>query len=235
MKLKITLSNAVTIGNSINSVIQKTQRGETMLNFWKTLNAREKAIHLILYFIGVGVMPAGVVLTINAHMGAGGYDALNFVLADILGIKTSYAIYGTAFFILLMAALFRKSYPRIETFISSFFMGIFTDLWKRLFDNIQGTTFTYALILMILGIIIIAFSVACYMISIFPTNPSDDFIVALNERGIKIGIAKISFDVICVILAFILGGEIGVGTIIITIFLGPVIDIFHGFLKKILK
>ena len=154
MKLKITLSNAVTIGNSINSVIQKTQRGETMLNFWKTLNAREKAIHLILYFIGVGVMPAGVVLTINAHMGAGGYDALNFVLADILGIKTSYAIYGTAFFILLMAAVIRKSYPRIETFISSFFMGIFTDLWKRLFDNIQGTTFTYALILMILGIII---------------------------------------------------------------------------------
>lgn len=206
-----------------------------MLNFWKTLNVHEKTIHLVLYFIGVGVMPAGVVLTINAHMGAGGYDALNFVLADILGIKTSYAIYGTAFFILLMAAAIRKSYPRIETFISSFFMGIFTDLWKRLFDNIQGVTFTYALILMILGIIIIAFSAACYMISIFPTNPSDDFIVALNERGVKISIAKISFDVICVILAFLFGGEIGVGTIIITVFLGPVIDFFHGFLTKILK
>ena len=33
-------------------------------------------------------MPAGVVLTINAHIGAGGYDALNFVLAEHLHIKT---------------------------------------------------------------------------------------------------------------------------------------------------
>lgn len=206
-----------------------------MLSYWKTLNPREKFIHLLLYFIGVGIMPAGVVLTINAHMGAGGYDALNFVLADILGIKTSYAIYGTAFFILVMAAVIRKSYPRIETFISSFFMGIFTDLWKRLFDSIQAINITYALILMFLGIMIIAFSVACYMISIFPTNPSDDLIAALNERGVKISIAKISFDIICVILAFLLGGEIGIGTIVITVSLGPVIDFFHGVLTKILK
>lgn len=206
-----------------------------MLNFWRKLNIHEKTTHLILYFIGVGIMPAGVVLTINAHLGAGGYDALNFILADILHIKTSYAIYGTAFLILLMAAAIRKSYPRLETFVSSFFMGLFTDLWKGLLGGIQGTTFTNSLVLMIIGIIVVAFAAACYMISIFPTNPSDDLIVALNERGCKISIAKISFDVICVILAFVLGGEIGIGTIIITIFLGPVIDFFHGFVTKTLK
>lgn len=57
------------------------------MNFWRKLNIHEKTTHLILYFIGVGIMPAGVVLTINAHLGAGGYDALNFILADILHIK----------------------------------------------------------------------------------------------------------------------------------------------------
>jgi len=50
-----------------------------MLNLWRKLNIQKKTTHLILYFIGVGVMPAGVVLTINAHLGAGGYDALNFI------------------------------------------------------------------------------------------------------------------------------------------------------------
>ena len=205
-----------------------------MISLWRTLNIREKITHLLLYLLGVGIMPAGVVLTINAHMGAGGYDALNFILADILRIKTSYAIYGTAFLILLMAGAIRKSYPRIETFISSFLMGIFTDLWKTILNGIEGTSFATSLMLMIIGIIIVAFAAACYMISIFPTNPSDDLIVALNERGCKISIAKISFDIICVILAFILGGEIGVGTIIITVFLGPVIDFFHGFISKVL-
>lgn len=205
-----------------------------MISLWRTLNIREKITHLLLYLVGVGIMPAGVVLTINAHMGAGGYDALNFILADILHIKTSYAIYGTAFLILLMAAAIRKSSPRIETFVSSFLMGIFTDLWKTILNGIEGTYFATSLMLMIIGIIIVAFAAACYMISIFPTNPSDDLIVALNERGCKISIAKISFDIICVVLAFVLGGEIGVGTIIITVFLGPVIDFFHGFISKVL-
>lgn len=177
-------------------------------------------------------MPAGVVLTINAHLGAGGYDALNFVLAERLHIKTSYAIYGTAFLILLISAAIRKSYPRIETFISSFFMGAFTDFWKQLLRGIEGNSLFLSLILMLLGILIVAFAAASYMISIFPTNPSDDLVVALNERGCKIGAAKISFDIICVILAFALGGEIGGGTILITLCLGPVVDVFHGMIQR---
>lgn len=206
-----------------------------MLKSWNTFSTREKLTHLVLYLIGVGIMPAGAVLTINAHLGAGGYDALNFVLADLLHIKTSLAIYGTAFIILITAALIRKSYPRVETFLSSFFMGISTDFWKTIFNGFEGTNFISSLILMGIGMIIIAFAVASYMISIFPTNPSDDLILALKERGCKIGIAKMSFDIICVVLAFLLGGEIGIGTIIVTLCLGPVIDFFHKYLTKLIK
>ena len=206
-----------------------------MLKSWNTFSTREKLTHLVLYLIGVGIMPAGAVLTINAHLGAGGYDALNFVLADLLHIRTSLAIYGTAFIILITAALIRKSYPRVETFLSSFFMGISTDFWKTIFNGFEGTNFISSLILMGIGMIIIAFAVASYMISIFPTNPSDDLILALKERGCKIGIAKMSFDIICGVLAFLLGGEIGIGTIIVSLCLGPIIDFFHKYLTKLIK
>ena len=56
---------------------------------------------------------------------------------------------------------------------------------------------------------------------------------ALGERGMRLGMAKILFDVICVVLAFLLGGEIGVGTIIITLFLGPLIGLFYGRIERI--
>ena len=206
-----------------------------MLKSWNTFSTREKLTHLVLYLIGVGIMPAGAVLTINAHLGAGGYDALNFVLADLLHIRTSLAIYSTAFIILITAALIRKSYPRVETFISSFFLGISTDFWKTVLSGFEGKDFMTGLLLLVTGITIIAVAVASYMISIFPTNPSDDLILALKERGCKIGIAKMSFDIICVVLAFLLGGEIGIGTIIVTLCLGPVIDFFHKYLTKLIK
>ena len=102
------------------------------LREWKSMTPGEWACNLALYAIGVGIMPMGVVLTINAHLGAGGYDALNFALAERLHINTSLAIYATAFLVVLLAAFIRKGYPRLETFISSFFLGIFTDMWKTI-------------------------------------------------------------------------------------------------------
>ena len=204
-----------------------------MIKIWKTLTPADKIKHVILYLIGVGIMPLGVVLTINAHLGSGGYDALNFALSDVLNINTSITIYGTAFIILIITALIRRGFPRFQTFISSLLLGVFTDLWKLVFKGIEGTEIITQVIMFLLGMIVIGFAVACYMISIFPTNPSDDFLVAMKEKNVNIGLAKILLDGICVILALILRGEIGVGTIICTFGLGPVIDLFYKLVKKI--
>lgn len=201
----------------------------------KSMTINEWIKNIILYAIGVGIMPLGVVLTVNAHLGAGGYDALNFVLADILGIPTSYAIYLTAFLVLLLAAAIRRSFPRIETFISSFFLGLSTDFWQGVLENVEGKNLVNAIILLMLGMIVIAFAIACYMISVFPTNPTDDLIVALQERGVRIRVAKTTMDVVCVVLAFLAGGEIGVGTIICTVGLGSIVDVFHKVISKIVK
>lgn len=201
----------------------------------KSMNINEWIKNIILYAIGVGIMPLGVVLTVNAHLGAGGYDALNFAVADTLGIQTSYAIYLTAFLVLLLTAAIRRGFPRIETFISSFFLGLSTDFWQGVLENVEGKNLINAVILLMLGMVVIAFAIACYMISVFPTNPTDDLIVALQERGVRIRVAKTTMDVVCVVLAFLLGGEIGVGTIICTVGLGVIIDMFHKNISKILK
>lgn len=206
-----------------------------MLDKWKKLSVSEKIKHVALYLIGVGIMPLGVVLTINAHLGSGGYDALNFAIADLMKINTSIVIYGTSFIILIITALIRKGFPRFQTFISSFLLGFFTDIWRYLLKNVESTTILISVVLMISGIIVIGFSVACYMISIFPTNPSDDLIVALKEKNWNITVAKILLDGVCVIFALILRGEIGVGTIICTFGIGPVIDFSYKFIKKILS
>ena len=80
---------------------------------------------------------------------------------------------------------------------------------------------------------IIAFAVAAYVLCVFPSNPTDDLVSAMKERGVRIGVAKIGLDVVCVVLAFVMGGEIGVGTIVCTLGLGPVVDVFYGLLKKL--
>ncbi len=194
------------------------------LRKWKSMTPGAWACNLALYGIGVGIMPMGVVLTINAHLGAGGYDALNFALAERLRINTSLGIYATAVLVVILTAFIRKGYPRLETFISSFFLGIFTDMWKTALAPVQGTGLAASLLIMAAGVVVVAFAVACYIISVFPTNPTDDL---EGHHQVITHTASSDTLAVCVILAVLLGGEIGIGTIVCTFGLGPVIDMFH--------
>lgn len=132
-------------------------------------------------------MLLGVVLTVNSHLGAGGYDALNFALGEKMGINTSLAIYMTAF----LAAVIRKKMLRITTFISSFFLGLFTDMWKAILRDVEGNNTMESVVILLIGVLVIAFAVAAYILCIFPSNPTDDLVAAMHEKGIRLGIAKI--------------------------------------------
>lgn len=206
-----------------------------MLEKYKNLTKKEWVMHVILYAIGIVFMPMGVVFTINAHLGANGYDALNFALAELLHINTSLAIYMTAGLAIIIAAVIRKGFPRVTTFISSFLLGIFTDIWKKVFAGVQGEGLGFSIFLFAVGVVLIAIAVASYVISIFPSNPTDDLIVAMNEKGLNLGVAKIILDAVCVAIAFFLGGEIGVCTIIVTFGLGPIINLFRDLILKMTK
>lgn len=206
------------------------------MNWWKKandkMNQKDWVVNLLLYLTGIGLMPLGVVLTVNSNLGAGGYDALNFALGEKLGINTSLAIYMTAFLAVVLAAVLRGKMLRLTTFISSFFLGLFTDFWKRILAGVEGKETMDSAVLFLAGIIIIAFAVAAYILCIFPSNPTDDLVAAMKEKGVRIGVAKIGLDVVCVALAFLLGGEIGIGTVVCTLGLGPVVDLFYGCLQK---
>lgn len=98
----------------------------------KTMNRNEWIKNIIFYGIGVFIIPLGAVLTVKAHLGAGGYDALNFVIAERMGMPVSYAVSLTAFIVLSVTAMIRRSYPRVETFVTSYLQGLSTDFWNKI-------------------------------------------------------------------------------------------------------
>jgi len=183
---------------------------------------------IILYAIGIVFMPVGVILTVNSKLGAGGYDAFNFVLAKNTELPISLIIWLTAGTVMIITAFVRKKNPRITTFFSAFILGIFTNLWNLILKFIHTNLLFLNALLLLSGILIISFAVACYMISGFSPNPLDDFVLALHEKGIRLRWAKVSLDCVFVILAIILHGSIGVGTIICTFSIGYLVDVFYN-------
>ena len=162
----------------------------------------------------------------------GSYDSINFAIADILNTKVSLAISMTAFLVLIITAYIRKGFIRITTFITSVIMGLFTDVWVKVVDLIPVDTILNKLILFIVGMIHVCLGIALYMIPKLPTNPTDDLMVALTEKKLSIKKSKMIIDIICIVLAFILKGPIGIGTIVLTFLVGPMVDMFYKILIK---
>ena len=48
-------------------------------------------------------------------------------------------------------------------------------MWKTILARVQGTGLAASLLIMAAGAAAVAFAVACYIISVFPTNPTDDW------------------------------------------------------------
>ena len=199
----------------------------------RSLSRKDQLTNIVLYLIALAVMPLGVVLTINAHSGACGIDALNFALAERLGLNTSIGIYLTSTVILCIAAFVRRSYPHFQCFLTAFLLGLSTDVWQRILEPVQGEGIVSQVVILMLGLVVSAFAVACYMLSFFPTSANDDLLSALHDTGRSIALSKISFDAVCIVLAFLMHGEIGYGTVICLLCLGPFIDFFHHIFEKL--
>ncbi|MGL5315161.1 MAG: YczE/YyaS/YitT family protein [Peptostreptococcaceae bacterium] len=190
----------------------------------------------LIFIIGIAILTLGVSLTVKSNLGAGSYDSINFALAEKLNINVSVAICGTAFIALILSAIIKKGLPRITTFITSMIMGIFTDVWVSLLGNLNVETVVMKAVVFSIGMTLVCFGIALYLLPKLPPNPVDDLMVTLNEvTDLKLGTAKLIIDFVCIVLAFLLKGPIGIGTVLLTFLVGPIVNIFHNRLCKYIK
>jgi len=207
---------------------------QAIIEKWKGMNNTDRVKNVITYLFGTLCMPFGIVLTINAHLGAGGVDAMNFAIADALHANPSVGMYITSGVSAVIAAICRKGRINWPAFCTSILCAVFTDMWEVLLSGLQGTTMVSSLILFIAGLLALGIGVGSMVSSMFPAGLVDDLMVAIYEVAGHMGIVKIIIEGVCGTIAFLLGGEIGLGTFIIIFCLGPIIDISHKVLKKVI-
>lgn len=189
-----------------------------------------------LFLIGIIVLTLGVALTIKADFGVGSWDAVNVALNRIYGLSVGIFAIIIAVIMTVMSGLLREGKFNFYTLITALLLGIFTDFWLYVIERIiVGNSLFIRSSCFILGIILLSFGIALYIRLELAPNSLDDFMIALNEKfNIIISVSKLIIDVFGLIIGLFLNGPIGLGTLIITIALGPLIGFFDKRLKKVM-
>jgi uncharacterized membrane protein YczE len=135
---------------------------------------------------------------------------------------------------MFLNALIVKGRPKFFSLITILFIGFSVDFWLMfLLKNVEFDLFLHQVLSLIGGILILAVGVAMYLQTQFAVNPIDQLMISLNERfRLSYMTAKTIGELSALILAFALQGPIGIGTLIITFFIGPIIELINKPMTK---
>lgn len=183
--------------------------------------------------IGIIIMAFGIVLFKLALMGNDPSTAMVIAIGNRVGIDFSIILIGMNCIWFLVELIWNRKLIGIGTFVNWFLVGPLASLYERAIKGIIPDTLVVRIVLVILGILVLSLSCALYQTSDVGIAPYDALSITLSERtGKKYFWCRILTDSICVVIAWALGGIIGVGTLICALGLGPFIQFFTDHVAK---
>lgn len=190
---------------------------------------------ILFYVIGLLILTLGISLAITAQKGASAWDALAVGESTTFGLTVGTWIIINCSFLLFVNAFLQKKRPEWLAAITFILIGRFLDIW--IFIDLEhffaANTYTRYLQL-ILSIFAMTLGIAIYLQAKFPLSPIDDLMISLNKRfGVSLGVGKTIGEVFALVIAFLLHGPIGIGTILITFSIGPILQRIRTPIEKL--
>ncbi len=192
----------------------------------KNLTTANIVTNMLIAAVSLFINGFGVYLTIQANIGAGPWDVLNLGISKSLGI-----LYGTASIIVSYSILgidiIMKEPIGVAMFIDAFVVGKSVDLFNKIDLIKPSESITIGIPMMVLGLFIMAYTQYAYMTAALGCGPRDTLLVALAKRlkGFPIGIISIVLLSLATLIGWILGGPVGIGTLICAFCTGPIMQL----------
>ena len=182
-------------------------------------------INMLLAAISLFINGFGIYLTIQANIGAGPWDVLNLGLSKSLGVLYGTASIAVSYLILAIDVTMREPIG-IDMFIDAFVVGKAVDFFNRLNLVPRCESAHMGIPVMIIGLVIMAYTQYTYMCASLGCGPRDTLLVALAKRTKRIPIGAVSVGLLSLatFIGWLLGGPVGIGTLICAFGTGPIMQ-----------
>lgn len=186
---------------------------------------------ILFYLIGISVACMGVTFMIKSNVGAGPWDVVNIGLVNKIGLTFgTWVIIWQIFFLLFNAVLLKKR-PEFESIITVVFWGLMMDFWMEIvFQNLYLASLSPLMRWgsFLFGVLLIGVGVGIYLTSNLPRMPYDGTMIAISSRfKLGLNVSRTFLEGTAVIIAVSIGGKIGVGTVVIVLIIGSIIEFFN--------
>jgi uncharacterized membrane protein YczE len=186
---------------------------------------------VLILFFGLAVFGLGDGLIIQSGLGNAPWSVLaqGISLKSGLSIGTSTLIIGALVLSLWIPLKERPGFGTLSNIlIISLFIEIATNIFTKQENLIPGLAFT------LVGIAMVGIGSALYITCGLGPGPRDGAMTGLHQRtGVRVGRVRLGLEVVVSIAGALLGGTLGLGTLLFALLIGQSVAISFGLLARL--
>ncbi|MFI9599293.1 YitT family protein [Streptomyces sp. NPDC052043] len=170
---------------------------------------------------------------VQSGLGAASWSVLTDGTARALGISFGWAT-NLISFLVLLAWIPLRELPGLGTLLNVAIVGFAADATAAVLPTPQGTLAEIGYL--VVGLVALAFFDALYLGAQFGSGPRDGIMTGLvRVTRLPVAVVRTGIDVAVVGIGWILGGPLGLGTVLVALCMGPLVGCFLPFLTVRLR
>lgn len=170
--------------------------------------------------IGFALFGLSIAMLIRSNLGTSPWAVLEVAFSKLTGITPGRMsiIVG---FVVLLGALALRERVGWGTLSNILFIGLWEDMFLGMIPSIDDNLLIQASMLLT-AIFIMGIASAIYIGVDAGAGPRDSLMLAIQRTtGVSLRVARATIEIIVVLIGWLLGGPLGIGTVIFALLIGP--------------
>jgi uncharacterized membrane protein YczE len=187
------------------------------------LTGRRLPRRLIQLYLGLILYGVSMALLVESTLGLDPWDVLHQGLALKTGLRFGWIVIGASVLVLLAWIPLRQK-PGFGTVSNAIVIGLAVDGALALLPTVQPLWLRISF--MVGGIVLNGIATGLYIGARLGPGPRDGLMTGLAARGHSIRVVRTAIEVSVLVAGFLLGGTVGIGTLLYAVSIGPLAHVF---------
>ena len=188
-------------------------------------------LRVLILFFGLAIFGLGDSLFIQAGIGNAPWTVFAEGLTYKTGMSIGFATFVISVFVLLLWIPLRER-PGFGTLANIVLIASFIEIGTHLFPVAES--FAVGIVYNFIGISLVGIGSALYITCGLGPGPRDGAMTGLHYRtGVRVGRVRMAIEITVLVIGFLMGGTVGVGTALFALLIGQSVAISLGILARL--
>ena len=179
---------------------------------------------------GLWTFGLGAALMVRSQMGLDPWNVFHQGVANLSVFSIGMVSIASGIVVMLLWIPLRQK-PGLGTVCNIVLIGVSVDVCMMLIPDIETLPLRAAA--MVVGLLLTGIGTAAYIGAGMGTGPRDGLMIGLNRKfGWSVRVSRLLVEVVVLASGWLLGGVVGLGTVVFALCIGPLVQFFLPWFQK---